>query len=69
MDKEIKVKDCPFCKSKADAANYVIEGAIWCISCRATIVRKHTNKDYIGNGMALAIKDWNKRTTKPPTRK
>lgn len=56
-----ELKPCPFCGGDADGGNYVIEGAVWCKKCRCTIIRKHTNKSYPGNGMEIAIRVWNTR--------
>jgi hypothetical protein len=56
-----ELKDCPFCGGKAVASNYVVEAAVRCVDCRATIKRTHGQYDDIG--YPEAIDAWNRRAS------
>lgn len=58
------LKPCPFCGSAADANQYLIEAAVWCPQCLATVTRSATaDCDY--SDMQLAASAWNTRTSEP----
>jgi Lar family restriction alleviation protein len=54
-----ELKPCPFCGGEAEATNYVVEAAVSCTQCRASIVREHGQYD--DTGCAKAIAAWNRR--------
>lgn len=62
-DESLNLRACPFCGGNATATNYVVEAAVRCGSCGATVMRRHppTNDD----GLPEAIAAWNRRTPQP----
>lgn len=50
---------CPFCGGEAAATNYVIDAAVSCGNCRATIKRTHPRDN--DDGLPAAISAWNRR--------
>ena len=54
------LKPCPFCGGKAEAINYIIEGAVRCTDCGVSVARRHDAQGDTGYDEAIAA--WNTRT-------
>ena len=56
----VDLKPCPFCGGEAALTNYVIEAAVKCARCPATITVAHG--PYDDTGVEGAVDAWNTRT-------
>lgn len=57
---KVALKPCPFCGGKAEAVNYITEGAVRCTICWVRVSRAH-NSPTIDDGYPAAISAWNTR--------
>lgn len=51
---------CPFCEGEAFLSNYIVEAAVTCALCGATMTRQHTSSG--DTGIAEVVEAWNRRT-------
>jgi Lar family restriction alleviation protein len=59
MGESPELMPCPFCGGEASATNYIVEGAVRCSDCRASVSRTHGQYDEAGYEEAIAA--WNTR--------
>jgi hypothetical protein len=59
MSEAPELLPCPFCEGEASATNYIVEGAVRCSDCRASVSRTHGQYDEAGYEEAIAA--WNTR--------
>jgi hypothetical protein len=57
MSEAPELPPCPFCGGEASATNYIVEGAVRCSDCRASVSRTHGQYDEAGYEEAIAAWD------------
>lgn len=54
-----ELKTCPFCGGHPVLGNFIVEAAVHCIDCRATVTRRHAPE--WDSGVPAVITAWNCR--------
>lgn len=62
-DESEGLKPCPFCGGDGLRSNYIVEAAVCCSTCAATITRKHAPGE--DTGLPEVLSAWNRRAAVP----